>query len=239
MDFLNVLIDNYNLPLLSAFLLWIITSISPCTLATNITAISYISKQYHSIKKTLLHWFFFTLWKVFTYSAIILVISLWFSIFKISSIFQWYWDKILWPVLIFIALIMLNIIKLPSFWKWEKIEKIKEKLKSKWYLWTFSLWVLFSLAFCPYSGMMFFWVLIPMILVSTFPLWLWIVYWIWTALPVILFTILLAISLKTMSKAFNAVWKFEKYFRYFIAILFLGIWIYYSYNTFKWLVLIF
>ena len=45
MDFINFLIDNYNIPILTAFLLGVLTSISPCPLATNITAIAYISKE--------------------------------------------------------------------------------------------------------------------------------------------------------------------------------------------------
>ena len=45
MEFLNTLIDQHNFPLLSAFILGVMTSISPCPLATNITAIAYISKE--------------------------------------------------------------------------------------------------------------------------------------------------------------------------------------------------
>lgn len=239
MDFLNTIIETYNIPLLSAFLIWIITSISPCPLATNITAVSFISKNLSSTKQTIIHSLIYTLWRIFSYTIIIFLIWGWLSQFNISKIFQWYWDKIIWPILMIIWLTMLNIIKFPHL-KWnDKIQKFKEKLNKKWYLWTFLLWILFALAFCPYSWLMFFWVLIPLVLKSNFPLWLGVLYWLWTAIPVIFFSILFVISLKTMSKAFNAVWKIEKYLRYFIAIVFLWVWIYYTYSTFKWLILIF
>ena len=239
MDFINAIIDNYNIPLLSAFLLGIITSISPCPLATNITAISYISKNLHSTKKTMIHSLVYTLWRVFTYTLIIFLIWWGLSTFKISSLFQGYWDKILWPILIFVWLVMLNIIKLPKIWWSERIQKFKESLDKKWYFWTFLLWILFALAFCPYSWVMFFGVLIPIVMNSSFPLWLWILYWIWTAIPVIFFSILFVISIQKMSKVFNKVWIIEKYLRYFIASIFVLVWIYYSYITIKWLSLFF
>ncbi|MDD4151500.1 MAG: aromatic aminobenezylarsenical efflux permease ArsG family transporter, partial [Candidatus Gracilibacteria bacterium] len=170
MDFINAIIDNYNIPLLSAFLLGIITSISPCPLATNITAISYISKNLHSTKKTMIHSLVYTLGRVFTYTLIIFLIWGGLSTFKISSLFQGYGDKILGPILIFVGLVMLNIIKLPKIGGSERIQKFKESLDKKGYFGTFLLGILFALAFCPYSGVMFFGVLIPIVMNSSFPL---------------------------------------------------------------------
>lgn len=238
MEFLNYIIDTYNIPLLSAFILGIITSISPCPLATNITAISYISKNLGSTKQTLIHSFVYALWRIFSYSLIIFLIWWWFSKFSISSFFQWYGDKIVWPVLIFIWLVMINIIKLPSI-KWSnKLQKFKESLNTKWYIGTFLLWSLFALAFCPYSWVIFFWVFIPLVLDSSFPLWLGLLYWFWTALPVIVFSILFVISIQKMSKVFNKVSVVERYLRYFIATIFILVWIYYSYLTLRWILVI-
>lgn len=235
MEFLNNIIDSYNIPMLTAFLLGIITAISPCPLATNITAIAYISKQLKSIKQTLLHSVAYSLWRIVSYCSIIVLILYWFSSFSLAKIFQWYWDKIIWPILIIIWLIMINIIKLPSF-KWSnRINARKEKLKNQWYLWTFLLWALFALAFCPYSWVIFFGILIPIILKSSFPIWLAFLYWLWTAIPVILFAIIIAFSIKHISKMFNVVWIIEKYIRYIISIIFIIVWIYYSYVTIKWI----
>jgi hypothetical protein len=52
MNYINFLIDNYNIPILTAFLLGVFTSISSCPLATNITAIAYISKEIKTAKHT-------------------------------------------------------------------------------------------------------------------------------------------------------------------------------------------
>lgn len=236
MDFLNNIIDSYNIPMLTAFLLWIITSINPCPLATNITAIAYISKQLNSIKLTMLHSIVYALWRVFSYTFVIVLILYGFSSFNIAKIFQWYWDKIIGPILLLIWLIMIDIVKIPYF-KWSsKLDKLKESLKSKWYLWTFLLWALFAIAFCPYSWVVFFGILIPFIIKSSFPVWLTILYWIWTALPVMIFAIIIAFSIKHISKMFNLVWLLEKYVRYFIAITFILVWAYYNYISIKWLI---
>ena len=61
MGIINSLIDNYNIPLLTAFLLGVLTSISPCPLATNITAIAYISREIKKAKNTLLNGLFYTI----------------------------------------------------------------------------------------------------------------------------------------------------------------------------------
>lgn len=236
MDFLNNIIDSYNIPMLTAFLLWVITSINPCPLATNITAIAYISRQLNSIKLTILHSLVYALWRVFSYSLIIVLILYWFSSLNIAQIFQWYWDKVIWPILLIIGFTIIDIIKLPHF-KWNnKIDKLKESLKSKWFWWSFFLGALFAIAFCPYSWVVFFGIMIPFILKSSFPVGLSVLYWLWTALPVMIFAIIIAFSIKHISKIFNLVWLLEKYVRYFIAITFILVWAYYTYNSIKWLI---
>jgi len=70
MDFINFLIDNYNIPILTAFLLGVLTSISPCPLATNITAIAYISKEIKTAKYTLLNGIFYTLGRGASYTIL-------------------------------------------------------------------------------------------------------------------------------------------------------------------------
>lgn len=88
MNFINTLIDQYNLPLLTAFLTGVLTSISPCPLATNITAIAYISKDIKTTKNTLLNGLYYTFRRGFSYTFLALVIYLGFSSFEVSRIFQ-------------------------------------------------------------------------------------------------------------------------------------------------------
>ena len=88
MDFINFLIDNYNIPILIAFLLGVLTSISPCPLATNITAIAYISKEIKTAKHTLLSGIFYTLGRGASYTILATLIYFGLSSFQVSSIFQ-------------------------------------------------------------------------------------------------------------------------------------------------------
>ena len=103
MDFINFLIDNYNIPILTAFLLGVLTSISPCPLATNITAIAYISKEIKTAKHTLLNGIFYTLGRGASYTILATLIYFGLSAFQISRIFQGWGDKVLGPILITIG----------------------------------------------------------------------------------------------------------------------------------------
>lgn len=235
MNFINLLIDNYNVPLFTAFLLGILTSISPCPLATNITAIAYISKEIKIAKNTLLNGLFYTLGRGISYTVLAILIYFGLSSFQISRIFQGWGDKVLGPVLIIIGLIMFGAIKINIGGKSEKIEKVKEWLASKGYIGSLLLGVLFALAFCPYSGVLFFGVLMPLVLKSGESLLLPPIFALGTGLPVIIFSFLIAFSAQKIGKVFNAMQKIEKIMRYAVASIFLGAGIYYLQYLVKFL----
>lgn len=234
MDVINSLIDNYNLPILTAFLLGILTSISPCPLATNIAAVAFISKDIKIPKHTILSGLFYTLGRGISYSLLAILIYFGLSSFKISSIFQGCGDKVLGPVLIIIGLIMLDIIKI-NLKTGNKTEKIKLWLSDKGYLGSLALGMLFAFAFCPYSGVLFFGVLIPLIIKSASGLLLPSVFALGTGLPVIIFSFLIAYSMKTVSKAFRSVQKVEKWLRYGVAGVFILTGLYYTQYLFKFI----
>ncbi|MCK5591976.1 MAG: sulfite exporter TauE/SafE family protein [Candidatus Pacebacteria bacterium] len=234
-NFINILIDNYNIPLLTAFLLGILTSISPCPLATNITAIAYISKEIKTVKNTLLNGLFYTLGRGISYTLLATLIYFGLSSFQISGIFQGWGDKILGPILIAIGLIMFGIIKINIGTKNEKIEKLKEWLASKGYIGSLLLGVLFALAFCPYSGVLFFGVLIPLVLRSPESLLLPPLFALGTGLPVIIFSFLIAFSVQKVSQAFQIAQKVEKVMRYVVASVFLIVGVYYTQYLVKYL----
>lgn len=234
-NFINILIDNYNIPLLTAFLLGILTSISPCPLATNITAIAYISKEIKTVKNTLLNGLFYTLGRGISYTLLATLIYFGLSSFQISGIFQGWGDKILGPILIAIGLIMFGIIKINIGTKNEKIEKLKEWLASKGYIGSLLLGVLFALAFCPYSGVLFFGVLIPLVLRSPESLLLPPLFALGTGLPVIIFSFLIAFSVQKVSQAFQIAQKVEKVMRYVVALVFLIVGVYYTQYLVKYL----
>lgn len=236
MELINSLIDGYNIPALSAFLLGILTSISPCPLATNITAVAFISKDIKTPKHTILSGLFYTLGRGISYTLLATLIYFGVSAFSISSIFQGWGDKILGPVLIIIGLIMFGVIKINFQGSNEKIEKIKIWLADKGYIGSVALGMLFALAFCPYSGVLFFGVLIPMVIESVSGLMLAPLFALGTGLPVIIFSILIAFSMQAVSKTFSAVQKIEKWLRYGVASIFIIAGIYYLQNLIKYLI---
>ena len=236
MDFINYLIDSYNIPLLAAFLLGVLTSISPCPLATNITAIAYISKEIKTVKNTLLSGLFYTLGRGISYTLLATLIYFGLSSFQISRIFQGWGDKVLGPVLIIIGLVMFGIIKINFNKGGERIEKVKIWLSQKGYIGSLLLGALFALAFCPYSGVLFFGVLIPLTLKSAESLLLPPIFALGTGLPVIMFSFLIAFSMQKVSKAFQIVQKIEKVTRLAVAVIFVGVGIYYTQYLIKYLI---
>ncbi|MCX6720379.1 MAG: aromatic aminobenezylarsenical efflux permease ArsG family transporter [Candidatus Staskawiczbacteria bacterium] len=228
MEFINTIIANYNIPVLSAFLLGILTSISPCPLATNITAIAYISKDIKTPKHTILSGLFYTLGRGISYTLLASLIYFGFSSFQIARIFQGWGDKVLGIVLILIGLIMFGVIKINIKNNSQIIEKAKLWLADKGYFGSLLLGMLFALAFCPYSGVLFFGVVIPLVISSVGGLLLPAFFALGTGLPVVVFAFLIAFSMKTVSRAFQSVQKIEKYVRYGVASIFILTGIYYT-----------
>ena len=235
MDFINYLIDSYNIPLLTAFLLGILTSISPCPLVTNITAIAYISKEVKTIKNTLLNGLFYTIGRGVSYTLLAILIYFGLSSFQVSRIFQGWGDKVLGPILIIIGFIMFGVIKINFGSHDDKIEKLKQWLSGKGYFGSLLLGTLFALAFCPYSGVLFFGALIPLALKSAESLLLPPIFALGTGLPVIIFSFLIAFSMQKVSRVFQIVQKIEKVMRYSVAVIFVGVGIYYTQYLVKYL----
>ena len=230
------LIDGNNIPVLSAFLLGILTSISPCPLATNVTAVAYISKDIKTPKYTIFSGLFYTLGRGISYTLLAALIYFGLSAFQISRMFQGWGDKILGPVLIIIGLIMFGLISFNLKGNSQVIEKTKLWLASKGYLGSLALGMLFAFAFCPYSGVLFFGLLIPLVVKSSSGLILPIIFALGTGLPVIIFSFIIAYSIQTVGKAFNIIHKLEKWLRYGVASIFILTGIYYTQYLIKYLI---
>ena len=227
MDFLQSLLENYNIPFLSAFLLGLMTAISPCPLATNITATAFISKNISSKRKVFLSGLLYSLGRGVSYTAIGLILYFGASKFHISRFFNQNGEKYLGPLLILIGLIMLNVIKLNFLGKLNFQEKLSKKFKDKGLLGSFLIGVVFALAFCPYSGALFFGMLIPMTIASADGLYLPIVFAFGTGLPVILFTYLLAFTAGKIGVFYNRITKIEKLMRTVAGVVFIITGLYY------------
>ena len=230
MSFMQSMGTN-SFPLIAAFFIGLMTALSPCPLATNITAIAYISKKIGNGKRTLLTGFVYTLGRMFTYVLLAsLIVYIGVNVQAISLFLQKYGERLLGPLLILFGLIMLNIIKLPSLKSGERINKIKEKLSEKGYLGSFLLGVLFALAFCPFSAVLYFGMLIPLALKYSDGILIPSIFAFATGLPVIIFAFILTFSVSKIGKVMGKVQTFEKYMRYVIAIVFLVVGIYYTWR---------
>ncbi|MCF8274588.1 MAG: aromatic aminobenezylarsenical efflux permease ArsG family transporter [Flavobacteriaceae bacterium] len=227
MDVLQSLLENYNIPIVSAFILGLMTAISPCPLATNITATAFISKNISSKKKVFLSGLLYSLGRGFSYTVIGLILYFGASKFHVARFFNQNGEKYLGPLLIIIGLIMLNVIKLKFLGKLNFQEKLSEKFKDKGLLGSFLIGVVFALAFCPYSGALFFGMLIPMTIASANGLYLPIVFAFGTGLPVILFTYVLAFTAGKVGVFYKRITKIEKVMRYIAGVVFIATGLYY------------
>ncbi len=230
MEFLTNLLDNSSLPWLSALVLGLMTAISPCPLATNITAVGFISKDLKDRNRVFINGLLYTLGRAISYTAIALIIYFGADQFKFSGFFQVYGEKLLGPLLILIGLFMLDVIRI----KFPGMSGLTSKMesKTKWgYLDAILLGMVFALAFCPYSGVLYFGMLIPMTVASASGLYLPIVFALATGIPVILFAWVLAYTVSEIGNVYNKVRTFEIWFRRVIAVLFILVGLYYIVRT--------
>lgn len=227
MEFLQSLLENYNIPILSALILGLMTAISPCPLATNITATAYIAKNISNKRLVFLSGILYSLGRAFSYTAIGLILYFGASKFQISRFLQQNGEKFLGPLLVILGLIMLNVIRLNFFGKSGFQEKLSEKFRNKGLLGSFLIGVIFALAFCPYSGVLYFGMLIPMTIVSAKGLYLPIVFAFGTGLPVVLFTYLLAFTTGKIGVFYTKIAKIEKVMRLVAGVVFILAGLYY------------
>lgn len=225
-DFFNSILESSTAPWLSALVLGLMTAISPCPLATNITAIGFISKDIDNRHRVFINGLLYTLGRAITYTSIALIIFLGADQFKFSGFFQRYGEKLLGPLLIIIGLFMLDIIKI----KFHGLSGITSKMqhKAKWgYFDAVLLGIVFALAFCPYSGVLYFGMLVPMTITSASGLYLPVLFALATGIPVIIFAWVLAYTVSGIGSVYNKVKTFEFWFRRVIAVLFILVGIYY------------
>ncbi len=231
MDFLNNFLENSTMPWISALVLGLMTAISPCPLATNITAVGFISKDIDNRNRVFISGLLYTLGRAISYTAIALILYFGADQFKLSGFFQQYGEKILGPLLIIIGLFMFDVIKI----KIPGTGGITSRMgdKKRWgYIDVILLGMLFALAFCPYSGVLYFGMLVPMTISSASGLYLPAIFAIATGIPVIILSWILAYTISGIGGFYNKIKSFEKWFRRVIAVLFILVGIYYLMRVF-------
>ena len=225
-EFLSNLAGNSSVPLVTAFVLGLLTAISPCPMATNITAIGFISKDVEDRRRVFINGLVYTGGRALAYTLLALVLFLGADQLKISGVFQQYGEKIIGPLLILIGLLMLDVLKIrfPGF---SRLTGRMQHRGFKYYWDVLLLGILFALAFCPYSGVLYFGMLMPMTISSASGLYLPVVFAIATGIPVIIFAWLLAYTVSGVGTLYNRMKTFEVWFRRIISIVFIGVGIYY------------
>lgn len=231
MEWLENIAQNSDVPLLTALALGLLTAIAPCPLATNITATAYIAKSINSKKKVVLSGVLYTLGRMFSYTSIGAIIYFGASKFQIAKLFQGNGEKYIGFVLVILGLIMLDIIKLNFIKGASFTDKLSDKFKDKGLMGSFFLGAIFALAFCPYSGALFFGMLIPLTIKSG--LHIPIAFSLGTGLPVILFAFVIAFSLAKLGKYFKVITQIEKIMRIVAGITFVLTGLYYINIYFK------
>ncbi len=229
MEWLNALLESSSTPALTAFLLGLLTALSPCPLATNIAAIGYISKRIDNRSQIFRSGLLYTLGRVVAYTlfgvALIVLLKGGASLFGIQKFVGKYGEMFLGPALLLMGLYMLfgNKLRLPSLGFSGK----GERLASGKGWGALLLGALFALAFCPTSGVFYFGMLIPMSAVTQMGYFLPIIFAIATALPVLIVAWVLAFSAGEIGKVYGHLHTIQKWMHLAIGVLFLLIGIYY------------
>ena len=231
MEYLQTWLDNSEIPIITAFLLGLLTAVSPCPLATNITAIGFISKDINNRNRIFTNGILYTLGRVLAYSALgtilIAILRKGADMFAIQKGISEWGELLLAPALMLIGLFMLfgDKLQLPKF-GFSATEKT-EKLKGSWG--SLLLGILFAMAFCPTSGLFYFGMLIPMAAIETGGYLLPIAFAVATALPVIVVSWLLAFSVKSIGSFYGKMQTVQKWLNWLVGGLFVAIGLYYCF----------
>jgi cytochrome c biogenesis protein CcdA len=221
MEYLQALLDSTELPVVSAFILGLMTALSPCPLATNITAIGYIGREIENRRRVFISGVVYTAGRAFSYTALGAAIFFGAGAFDVARLFQGWGERLLGPLCIVIGLLMLDIIPLrfPSLSSLG--DRAGERARSS-YTGSFLLGVVFALAFCPYSGVLYFMILIPMTVASVEGLYLPAVFALATGIPVIIAAWLIAFTVGGIASFYDRLRLFERWFRRVVAVVFIG-----------------
>jgi len=212
----------------SALWLGILTSISPCPLASNVAAISFLSKKITHPALVLISGLAYTLGRMVSYAILgWIIISSLLSVPQVAQFLQKYMGKALGPLLILTGLILLEIItiRLPGL---SISQKHHNKLAESGAPGAFLLGFIFALAFCPISAALFFGSLIPLALNSKAGALLPFIYGVGTGLPVLVFAVAIALGITSLSHWFNKITKLEYYARKITGAIFILVGLYYT-----------
>ena len=231
MDFLQTWLESSDIPVLTAFILGLLTAVSPCPLATNITAIGFIGKEIESKNRIFLFGLLYTLGRVVAYTLLgaflIYMLRSGIDTFDLQSEVSRWGELLVAPVLVFVGVMMLVGDRLPLRGFGLGASGKAERLRGAWG--SLLLGVLFALAFCPTSGLFYFGMLIPMSAASVGGYVLPAVYALATGLPVVAVAWVIAYSVANVAGFYKKMQVFQLWFNRLVAVLFIIIGLYYAY----------
>jgi cytochrome c-type biogenesis protein len=214
--------QTFYLDVLSALWLGILTSISPCPLATNIAAISFVARNMGSAQKVLWSGVIYSIGRMLVYVAIaMLAVASLLSLPEVSFFLETNMHKIIGPLLIIVGVVLLDVLPF-SFSASIMNNSIQEKA-GRWGIWgSGALGIVFALTFCPLSAALFFGSLIPLAIDGKSAIVMPSIYGLGTALPVIAFALVMAFSVKSLGKFFDKLTRMEKWARKLTAFVFIA-----------------
>ena len=224
--------NSFLIALGSAFWFGILTSISPCPLATNIAAVSYIGKELEQPRRVVISGVLYTLGRMVSYAILgILLVKSLIAVFETAGFLQKYMNQVLGFFLIVAGLVLLRIIPFPSLFNGNS-DQLARKFASMGFFGSFLLGGLFALSFCPISAALFFGSLVPLAIKFQSGILFPFSYGLGTALPVLVFALTIGLSAHAVAHVFNRISLFEKWTRIVTGIIFVVIGAYYLYTYF-------
>lgn len=212
----------------SAFWLGIMTAISPCPLATNIAAISFIGRKAGQQSHVLGSGFLYALGRTLAYVALGSIITVGtLESSEISRFLQQYMNEALGPIMIVLGLVLLGWIGSGASLNLGTVA-LQERAGRGGVIWALPIGIIFALSFCPVSAGLFFGALLPLALQQHSWLLLPVAYGIGTSLPVVVFAFIMAFASAYVSRAFNRLTQIERWVRYLTGTAFILAGIYYS-----------
>ncbi len=229
MDFLQSLLNSSTTPILTAFILGLLTALSPCPLATNIASVAYIVRDVEKKRTMFINGLLYVLGRTLSYTllgiVLILILKSGTSLFGVQRFIATYGEKILGPALLLIGLFMLfgKNLNLPSFC----VSNKHTNLSCKGGFGALLLGILFALAFCPTSCVFYFGMLIPISATIAMGYFLPIVFAIATGLPVLFVAWILAFSTNKIGEVYGKMQLMQKWLNIVVGVIFVLIGIYY------------
>ncbi|MBP1623162.1 MAG: Cytochrome c biosis protein, transrane region [Acidobacteria bacterium] len=214
--------ESWSLNIFTAFWLGVLTSISPCPLATNLAAISFVARNLGSSQKVLWSGVLYSVGRMLVYIVIaVLAVASLLSLPEVSFFLETNMHKIIGPLLIIVGIILLEVLPI-SFSTSLLSNKVQDRA-GRWGIWGSGLLgVVFALTFCPLSAALFFGSLIPLAVDGRSAVLMPSVYGIGTALPVFGFAIVMAFGVKSLGKFFEKLTQMEKWARKATAFVFIA-----------------